>query len=82
MKSIDIDPVWLDVGGPALVAGLVLGAFVAWLIARRRRQLLEAENAGLSERIKNQETLQNVSAPGRAKDERAERTGQARVERA
>lgn len=59
MKSIEIDPRWLEFGGPALLAGLVLGAIVTWLITRRRQQRLETENAELRERIKNQEALQS-----------------------
>ena len=59
MKSIEIDPRWLEFGGPALLAGLVLGALLAWLITRQRRQRLEAENDDLRDRIKNQEAVQN-----------------------
>ncbi len=59
MKSIEIDPRWLEFGGPALLAGIVLGALVAWLITRPRRQRLEAENDELRDRIKTQETIQN-----------------------
>ena len=59
MKSIEIDPRWLEFGGPALLAGIVLGALVAWLITRPRRQRLEAENGELRDRIKTQETIQN-----------------------
>ena len=55
MKSIEIDPRWLEFGGPALLAGVVLGALVAWLITRQRRQRLAAENDELREKIKNQE---------------------------
>jgi len=29
MKSIEIDPRWLEFGSPALLAGLVLGVFAA-----------------------------------------------------
>ena len=29
MKSIEIDPRWLEFGGPALLAGVVLGALLA-----------------------------------------------------
>ena len=57
--AIAIDPRWLEFGGPALLAGLVLGAVLAWLLTLRRRQQLEADNAVLSDRIKNQETVQN-----------------------
>ena len=59
MKSIEIDPRWLEFGGPALLAGLVLGALFVWLIMRRCRQQLEAENVALGEKIKNQEAIQH-----------------------
>ena len=59
MKSIEIDPQWLEFGGPALLAGLLLGALLAWLITRVRRQRLEAENDDLRDRIKSQEAIQN-----------------------
>ena len=45
-----IDTVWLEIGLPALVTGLLLGALVAWLAARRRTRLLEQE-------VKSQEAL-------------------------
>ena len=34
MNTIQIDPVWIQVGGPALLAGVLLGALIAWLILR------------------------------------------------
>ncbi len=52
MNPFTINPLYVEIGGPALAAGLLLGAFVAWLIARRGRQRLEAQ-------IKSQEALQN-----------------------
>jgi DNA recombination protein RmuC len=51
MLSIDLDPVYAQVGGPALAAGLVIGALVTWLILRRHQRDLEA-------RVRNQEALQ------------------------
>ena len=59
MKSIEIDPRWLEFGSPALLAGLALGILLAWLVMRQRRKRLEAENAELRDRIKGQEALQN-----------------------
>lgn len=50
MLSLSIDPVFLEVGLPALGLGLLVGAIVVWLIARRR-------NAALEQRIKTQEAL-------------------------
>jgi DNA recombination protein RmuC len=58
MTSIAIDPRWLEFGGPALLVGLLLGMLLAWVATRGRQRRLEAENTGLSERIKNQEALQ------------------------
>ena len=59
MKSIEIDPRWLEFGSPALLVGLVLGALVVWLVMRARRRRLEAENAELRDKIKGQEALQS-----------------------
>ncbi len=50
MLSLKIDPVFLQVGLPALGLGLVIGALVAWPLARRKR-------AALEERIKTQDSL-------------------------
>jgi hypothetical protein len=87
MKSIDIDPRWLEFGGPAVLAGLVLGAILAWLFMRQRRKRLEAEIADLREKIKNQEAVQNErdaafqAASGELARSFAERAGEARAER-
>lgn len=51
MLSFNLDSVFLEVGGPALVIGLVLGALATWLILRRRQRDLEA-------RVRNQESVQ------------------------
>lgn len=51
MMSITINPVYLEIGLPALGIGLVVGIFVTWLITRRRRLRLEAK-------IRNQDALQ------------------------
>jgi DNA recombination protein RmuC len=51
MDTFAIDPEWIRIGGPAALAGLVLGALVAWLALRRR-------TARLAEKIKSQESLQ------------------------
>ena len=42
MLSFNLDSVFLEVGGPALAIGLVLGALATWLILRRRQRDLEA----------------------------------------
>ena len=51
MMSITINPVYLEIGLPALGIGLVVGILGTWLITRRRRIKLE-------EKIKNQDALQ------------------------
>ncbi len=50
MTSITINPVYLEVGLPALGIGLLLGVLITWLVARRRRLRLE-------EKIRNQDAL-------------------------
>ncbi len=52
MSPITINPLYLEIGGPALLAGLLLGALVAWLIARRRQFALELQ-------IKSQDALRS-----------------------
>ena len=51
MPSFSIDPLYLQIGVPALAGGLLLGALVTWFYYRRRQVRLEAQ-------IKNQESLQ------------------------
>ena len=51
MNPITITPLYLQIGVPALAAGLLLGALVAWLITRRRQRRLEMQ-------VKSQEALQ------------------------
>lgn len=59
MISITIDPVYIEVGAPALAIGLVLGALLAWLISHRgRRRLLEQIRMTENE-LKSQESLQS-----------------------
>jgi DNA recombination protein RmuC len=59
MTTIQINPLWLEIGGPALLAGLILGALVAWLVFRRRQSRLELDKEELENRILNQEALQS-----------------------
>lgn len=58
MLSFSIDPVYLELGAPALGIGLLLGLLIMWLIARhtRKRLLAELEHAEAS--LKNQRALQ------------------------
>ena len=51
MTSFTINTEWLQVGGAALAAGLLLGALVTWAVMRRGRVRLE-------DTIKSQEALQ------------------------
>lgn len=59
MDAIVIDPVLIEIGGPALAIGLALGALIAWLIGRSRRLHLGHSMAELETRIKSQEALQH-----------------------
>lgn len=58
MESLNLNPVYLEVGAPALVIGIVLGALIAWLIGRRRAEKLQRELSDLGGRLKSQEALQ------------------------
>ena len=58
VQTITIDPVFIEIGLPALAAGLLLGALVGWLVARGRRRRLEETVSGLETRIKDQAALQ------------------------
>ena len=59
MISFEIDQVLIDVGLPAAVTGLALGALIAWLIARRRHKQIEAELEQAAADLKSQEALQH-----------------------
>jgi len=58
MTTIQIDPLWIEIGGPALAAGLLLGILITWLIAAGRRKQLKSYITLLETRIKDQEALQ------------------------
>ncbi len=51
MNALDLNSPLVQIGGPALLLGLLLGALIAWLIAGRRQAHLEAL-------LSNQEALQ------------------------
>ncbi len=51
MLSLSIDPLFVQIGAPAAVGGLLVGVLLTWLAYRRRQRALIA-------RIKNQEALQ------------------------
>ena len=58
MQTIEINPLWIEIGGPALLAGLLLGALITWLVARSKQRHLQ-ENINLLEaNVKDQDTLQ------------------------
>ncbi len=59
MISFEIDQVLIDVGLPAAASGLLLGALIAWLIARRQRKQIEAELEQAAADLKSQEALQH-----------------------
>ena len=58
MDAITFNPLWVDFGAPALLAGLVLGCCIAWLVMRGRQKRLEETVSSLGERIKDQDILQ------------------------
>jgi len=51
MTAMDLNSAIIQIGAPALLIGLLLGALISWLIASRRHVHLEAA-------VKNEETLQ------------------------
>ena len=55
--TIQIEPVIWQIGGPALLAGLVIGALIVGLLARRKRIELEEEIAATQVRLKDEEAL-------------------------
>jgi DNA recombination protein RmuC len=58
MPILTIEPLYLQIGAPALAAGLFLGALVVWLIARGRERGLRQALDVLEVRVKDQELLQ------------------------
>jgi DNA recombination protein RmuC len=58
MISFSIDPVYLQVGLPALGLGLVLGLLLMWVISRKKSKKLEDELEQAEFRLKNQEALE------------------------
>ena len=58
MNEISIDPLYLEIGGPALLAGVVLGALIMWLVTRHRKKELQRFVASLETNIKAQDALQ------------------------
>jgi DNA recombination protein RmuC len=58
MNTISINPLWIEFGGPALAAGLLLGALITWLVFRSRQLRLRDTIEVLSDKIKDQDALQ------------------------
>ena len=58
MDAIPLDPVYINIGLPALGIGLVLGLGIMWLVARRRQEALEQELEQAHAGLKHQEALQ------------------------
>ena len=58
MYALEINPLWLEIGGPAAAAGVLLGTLAGWLIARRRSRALEAELDETAALIKSQEAVE------------------------
>lgn len=58
MTTISINPLWIEIGAPALIAGLLLGGLIGWLAVRARLRRLRDTIEVLGERIKHQDALQ------------------------
>jgi len=58
MPEITIPPAILEIGGPALLAGLLLGGLVGWLIGRRRLREMQLALDARDTQIKAQDALQ------------------------
>ena len=51
MNPVSINPLYFAIGAPALLAGLLLGALIVWLVVRHKQR-------GLALQVKSQEALQ------------------------
>ena len=58
MTEITINPLYIQIGVPALLAGLLLGALIVWLINKRRIRALAHSVELLETKIKAQDALQ------------------------
>jgi DNA recombination protein RmuC len=58
MPPITINPLHLQIGAPALLAGLMLGALIVWLITRNRQHRLQQQLEYTETRLKDQGSLQ------------------------
>ena len=58
MNEITINPLYIEIGGPALLAGLLIGALLMWLVAKRRRTAMGQSIELLQSQVKAQDALQ------------------------
>ncbi len=58
MNTININPLWIEIGTPALAIGLALGGLIVWLAVRARQRRLRDTIEMLSDRLKDQDALQ------------------------
>ncbi len=58
MTTIRFNPLWIEIGGPALAAGLLLGGLIVWLVFRARQRRQQETLQTLGDRIKGQDALQ------------------------
>jgi len=58
MISVTIDPVYVEVGLPALAIGLAVGVLITWLVIRGKQKNLVREIEVIERNLKDQEALQ------------------------
>ncbi len=58
MQTIEINPLWIEIGGPALLAGLLMGALISWLVSRSKQRHLQEYINLLEASVKDQDTMQ------------------------
>jgi DNA recombination protein RmuC len=58
MQTIEINPLWIEIGGPALLAGLLMGALISWLVSRSKQRHLQENIKLLEASVKDQDTMQ------------------------
>ena len=57
MNEIVINPLWIEIGGPALGIGLLLGAILIWLIFRSKQKNLLNSVSVLESQLKAEDSL-------------------------
>jgi len=58
MPTLTINPLYVEIGVPALALGLLLGVLIAWLTGRGRRRRLQQSLELAETRLQDQEALQ------------------------